>query len=170
MCKDKFQVISIPLKPDENEDVDIKKYVRRPAFAESTLTPIQILTYAYKGRSELNIRVWMQWDTVSGKDSTGKALPGNRQSEIVPQKLKCSLRAARNVPCTAQTAVLRHCHFVQFGSSAWLVHVNVCRLGGVVRAPPPLQGPRPGHPGEDSWRIFLPFRRCHGLAKAHVDG
>lgn len=63
VCKDKFQVLSIPLKPDENKDVDIKKY----------------------------------WDTVSGKDSAGKALPGNRESEIVPQKLKCSFKAAGNV-------------------------------------------------------------------------
>ncbi len=36
----------------------------------------------------------MQWDTITGKDEKGTPLPGNREAEIIPQKLKCSFKTA----------------------------------------------------------------------------
>jgi hypothetical protein len=36
----------------------------------------------------------MQWDTITGKDEKLAPLPGNREAEIIPQKLKCSFKAA----------------------------------------------------------------------------
>jgi hypothetical protein len=40
----------------------------------------------------------MQWDTVTGKDEKGTPLPGNREAEIIPQKLKCSFKTASFAP------------------------------------------------------------------------
>jgi hypothetical protein len=34
------------------------------------------------------------WDTVTGKDEKNNPSPGNREAEIIPQKLKCSLKTA----------------------------------------------------------------------------